>query len=50
MIDVVIPVYNTPLPALEQAVRSVICQTLTRWRAIVVDDGSKPEVSAESNR
>jgi glycosyltransferase involved in cell wall biosynthesis len=47
LIDVVIPVYNTPLPVFEQAVRSVICQTLTRWRAIVVDDESKPEVSAE---
>ncbi len=46
MVDVVIPVYNTPLPALEQAIRSVMAQTLTRWRAVVIDDGSRPEVSS----
>lgn len=50
LIDVVIPVYNTPLPALADAVRSVMCQTLPRWRAIVVDDGSRLEFSTATER
>lgn len=40
LVDVVVPVYNTPLHAVEQALRSVVGQTFTQWRAMVVDDGS----------
>ena len=43
LVDVVIPVYNTPLQAVEQALRSVVSQTFTQWRAMVVDDGSSHE-------
>ena len=47
-IDVIIPVYNGA-PYLEEAVRSVLCQTQPVARIIIADDGSQdgtPEIAA----
>ena len=47
VIAVVLPVYNTA-PFLEEAVRSVICQTFRDWELILVDDCSTdgtPEIA-----
>lgn len=38
-VDVIIPLYNKAA-TIERALRSIQAQTLTDWRAIVVDDGS----------
>jgi glycosyltransferase involved in cell wall biosynthesis len=43
LVDVVIPAYN-PGPFLEEALRSLVAQTLTDWRAFVVDDGSTEDL------
>jgi glycosyltransferase involved in cell wall biosynthesis len=39
-VDIVIPVYNTPLKLLENCFQSIENQTYEYWRAIVIDDGS----------
>lgn len=40
LITVVMPVYNTPLPMLNQAVESVRAQAYPLWELILVDDAS----------
>ncbi len=44
-LTIVIPTYNG-VRYIEEAIESVRCQTLTHWRLIVVDDGSKDETPA----
>lgn len=45
MVDVIIPVFNTPIEALERCISSVLRQSYPAWQAILVDDGSKPELA-----
>ena len=44
-VSVIIPVYNT-IQYLEEAVESVLAQTMTDWEMILVDDGSTDGCSA----
>ena len=47
LISIVMPVYNTPLPMLDEAVASVRSQAYPHWELIIVDDASDhPEVAA----
>ena len=39
-ISVVMPVYNTPLEILDQAIRSVLNQAYVRWELCIADDAS----------
>ena len=41
MIDVIVPVYNTPVEDLERCLNSIVCQDYTQWKAILIDDGSE---------
>lgn len=45
MVDIIIPVYNTPKTELERCFRSVLHQTYTQWRLTIVDDGSAQELA-----
>ena len=45
MIDIIIPVYNTPIKDLERCFFSFEKQTYEHWQAIIVDDGSKTEIA-----
>ena len=44
-VDVIIPVFNTPLRFLTEALDSLRDQTHTRWTAWVIDDGSDKKYS-----
>lgn len=44
MIDIVIPVYNTPIKDLKRCFDSVIKQTYKDYKVYIVDDGSKEDV------
>jgi glycosyltransferase involved in cell wall biosynthesis len=46
-VDVVIPFYNTRVEFARAALASVVAQTFTDWRAIVVNDGSSESSTAE---
>ena len=39
-IDLVIPVYNTPIPFMDECLESVLAQTYPHFCAMVIDDGS----------
>lgn len=39
-VDVIIPVYNTPIDYIRQAILSVLEQTFSDWQAVIVNDGS----------
>ena len=43
VISVVMPVYNTPVPYLKEAVGSILGQTFRDFELIIVDDGSENE-------
>ena len=43
-ISVVMPVYNTPLPYLKEAVESILRQTFRDFEFIIIDDGSDDAV------
>lgn len=49
-VDVIIPVYNTPIEFVRQALGSVFEQTVGDWRAVVVNDGSSPESTRQLER
>ena len=40
MIDVIIPVYNTPLNDLERCLNSILNQIFTNYKVYIIDDGS----------
>jgi len=40
MIDIIIPVYNTPKIDLERCLNSIINQTYTNYKVYIIDDGS----------
>lgn len=44
MIDIIIPVYNTPLKDLERCLKSIKEQTYNSYKVYIIDDGSKKEV------
>ncbi len=46
-VDVIIPVFNTPLEYLIEAIKSLRAQTFTDWDAWIVDDGSRDEYGAQ---
>lgn len=48
LISVVMPVYNTPLPLLQQAVTSVRRQLYAHWQLCIVDDASDDPVIWEA--
>ena len=43
MIDVIIPVYNTPIKDLERCLNSVANQTFNNYKVYIIDDGSNKE-------
>lgn len=45
-ISVVMPVYNTPVPILAEAVDSILNQTFRDFEFIIIDDGSEGETAA----
>ena len=40
MIDIIVPVYNTPLPDLERCLNSILNQTYNNYKVYIIDDGS----------
>ena len=40
MIDIIIPVYNTPLNDLERCLKSILNQTFKNYNVYIIDDGS----------
>ena len=45
-VSVVMPVYNTPIPILKDAVDSILNQTFQDFEFIIIDDGSEGEIAA----
>lgn len=41
MIDVIVPVYNTPIEDMERCLNSIVCQHYRQWKVILIDDGSE---------
>lgn len=46
-VSMIIPVYNTPEDAFARCIRSILAQTCGDFEVIVIDDGSRDELSAE---
>lgn len=44
MIDIIIPVYNTPINDLERCLQSIMNQTKDNYLVYIVDDGSNEEI------
>lgn len=44
MIDIVVPVYNTPIEDLERCFNSILKQTYKDYKVYIIDDGSKESV------
>ena len=40
MIDIIIPIYNTPIDDLERCFKSIIMQTYSNYKVYIIDDGS----------
>ena len=43
MIDIIIPVYNTPIDDLERCLNSILIQTYNNYLVYIIDDGSNIE-------
>lgn len=43
MIDIIIPVYNTPINDLERCLQSILNQTSSNYTVHIIDDGSNEE-------
>ena len=57
MIDIIVPVYNTPIKDLNRCLESIRKQKYTNWMCYIIDDGSKEQIkewldnySKEDNR
>ena len=46
MIDIIIPVYNTPLNDLERCLNSILNQTYKKYKVYIIDDGSNYETKS----
>ena len=44
MIDIIIPVYNTPINDLKRCLDSVLNQTYKDYKVLIIDDGSQKEI------
>ena len=44
MIDIIIPVYNTPILDLERCLNSIINQTYSDYKVYIIDDGSNDNI------
>ena len=42
LVDVIIPVYNSPLHWLKTAINSVLAQTVNDYQIVIINDGSSP--------
>lgn len=45
-VDIIIPVYETPIKFVKETLQSVINQTFTDWNAIIIDDASSKDYIA----
>ena len=45
MIDIIITVFNTPIIDLERCFNSIENQTYNGWKTLIIDDGSKKDIS-----
>lgn len=45
LIDVIVPVYNTPQKDLDKLLNSILHQTFTAWRLCMIDDGSNEDTA-----
>ena len=45
MIDIIIPVYNTPIRDLNRCLNSILKQTYKSYKVYIIDDGSKASIS-----
>ncbi len=50
LVSIIMPVYNTPSPLLEKAVKSVLSQSCGEFELLVMDDGSCDETAAVCDR
>ena len=46
LVSVIMPVFNTPVPWLDQAIGSVVAQAYENWELLLVDDNSTDETLA----
>lgn len=46
-VSIIVPVYNTPAPALRRAVRSILAQSHFNFEVLLVDDGSEEKYRRE---
>ena len=46
MIDIIIPVYNTPKKDLERCFESILRQTFKNYKVYIIDDGSNYETKS----
>ena len=44
MIDIIIPVYNTPIIDLERCLKSILRQTFNNYKVYIIDDGSNDNI------
>ena len=42
-IDIVIPVYETPIEFVKESLQSILKQSFTDWNAIIIDDASSKD-------
>ena len=50
MIDIIIPVYNTPIKDLQKCLNSVANQTFDKYKVYIIDDGSNGETKIYLDR
>ncbi len=50
MVDIIVPVYNTPKDDLYRAFDSILRQTYKEYRVIIIDDGSNSDIGADIDK